>query len=257
MTEKKKPALKRGGRPAATSITRVHGDWTRVNYRLAQIVRGRVLCLHVDTGELVECRFTKKSGPWAEGPDGRYAAVGQAISVDGEPGGRFIVASRVRHDRTVPCIDLKHHFRDAVGAPFGCELGGGAIREVLGSAANASGQPLQHFCSLKVFTSSYPHPDGAELIGSDAGPTFCYSGRGAAFNDINGHEADESGVYLKGTRFVHVVFTGEYETIAAKRPATAGGWPMKVNPKTPIVWRPVSPYLKIGSPLTATGGGCP
>lgn len=32
---------------------------------------------------------------------------------------------------------------------------------------------------------------------------------------------------------------------------------MKINPKTPIVWRPVSPYLQVGSPLTATGGGCP
>ena len=132
MTNPVKPALKRGGGPAAASITRVHGDWTRVNYRLAEIVRGKVLCLHVDTGELVECRFSKKSGSWAEGPDGRYAAVGQAISIDGQPGGKFIVAARVRHDRSVPCIDLKHHFRDTVGTPFGCELGGGAVREDAG-----------------------------------------------------------------------------------------------------------------------------
>ena len=90
------------------------------------------------------------------------------------------------------------------------------------------------------------------MVGSDAGPTFCYTGRGAAFNDINGHEADESGVYLQGTQYVHVVYTGQYQTLAAKRPATAGGWPMKVNPKSPIVWRPVAPSLQIGSPLTAT-----
>ena len=257
MTDPDKNATwERGGCPAAVSLIKVHGDWKGVNYRLAEIVRGKVLCLHVETGELVECRFSKHSGAWAEGPDGKYAAVGQAISRDGQPGGEFIVAARVRPDRSVPCIDLRHHFRDTVGTPFGCELSGAAVREVLGSASNASGRPLQHYCSLPVFTSSHPHPDGAELDGSDAGPTYCYTGRGAAFNDINGHEADESGMYLKGTQYIHVVFTGEYETTAAKRPATKGGWPMKPNPNSPIVWRPVS-SMKIGSPLVATGGGCP
>jgi hypothetical protein len=157
----------------------------------------------------------------------------------------------IRHDRSVPCIDLRHHVRDTVGTAAGYELIDGAVREVLSSASNASGQPLQHYCSLPVFTSSNPHPDGAQMIESEGGPPYCYSGRGAAFNDLNGHEADESGTYLRGWRFVHVVYNGQYETTAAKRPATAGGWPLKYNRSSPIVWRPVSPYLKIGSPLTA------
>jgi hypothetical protein len=246
----------RGGCPTATSITRIHGDWTQVNYRLAEIVRGKVLCVHADTGELVECRFSKTSGAWAEGPDGHYAAVGQAITSDGQAGGEYIVAARIRHDRSVPCIDLRHHLRDIVGTPTGCELSVGAVREVLLSASNASGQPLQHYCSMDVLTSSHPHPDGAELVGSDAGPTFRYRGRGAAFNDINGHEADESGAYLKGTQFIHVIYTGEYETLASKRPASNGRWPAGPNPNSPIVWRPVSPYLRFGSPLVASGG-CP
>ena len=253
VTDSDKPApVERGARPSAVSITTIHGDWTNVNHRLSEIVEGKVRCLHIDTGEVVECTFSNNSGAWAEGPDGHYAAVGQAISADGEPGGDFIVAARIRHDRTVPCLDRRHHFRDTVGTAAGQELVVGAILEVLGSASNASGRPLQHFCSLPVFTSSHPHPDGAQLIGSDAGPSYCYSGRGAAFNDINGTEADESGTYLQGWQFVHLVYTGQYETIAAKRPATAGGWPLKYNPATPIVWRPVSPYLKIGSPLAAS-----
>jgi hypothetical protein len=257
VTNPVKPATwERGGCPTATSILGIHGDWTRVNYRLAEIIRGRVLCVHADTGELVECRFSKDSGAWAEGPDGRFAAVGQAISRDGQPGGEFIVAARIRHDRSVPCIDLKHHLRDAVGTPTGCELSSAAVVEAMLSASNAFGQPLQHYCSMDVLTSSYPHPDGAELVGSDAGPTYCYRGRGAAFNDINGHEADETGTYLEGGQFVHVIFTGEYETLAAKRPASNGRYPPKPNPNSPIVWRPVSPYLKFGSPLVASGG-CP
>jgi hypothetical protein len=30
---------------------------------------------------------------------------------------------------------------------------------------------------------------------------------------------------------------------------------MKANPTSPIVWRPMTPYLKVGSPLVAEGGG--
>ena len=145
-----------------------------------------------------------------------------------------------RHGRH--CLRLRTERRCGQGgAEFGVECVGPAAAALL---------------SLPVFTSSDPHPDGAELVGSDAGRTFCYTGRGAAFNDINGHEADETGMHPEGTKDIHVVYTGEDETTAAKRPATMGGWPMKPNPNSPIVWRPVS-SMKIGSPFVATGGGRP
>jgi hypothetical protein len=106
-----------------------------------------------------------------------------------------------------------------------------------------------------VCTSSNPHPDGAELVGSAAGPTFCYTGMGAALNDINGREADELGTYLIGNQFAHVVRSSGFEVPAAKRPATRT-LPPSVQAHTPIVWRPVNPHLLIGSPNIA-GGGCP
>jgi len=239
---------------AIVPVSRVYGDWTRVNYRLTPIVRGKVHCVHVETAKVVECAFPRDTGSWAEGAQGEYAAIGQAISRDGEPGGDYIVATRIPRG-SIPCIDLRH-VKDVVGTAEGCELSGGAIQEVLNSAANASGQPLQHFCSLPVWCNSHPHPDGAELIATD-GSAYCYSGRGAALNDINGREADASGNYLPGSRFVHVIYSGGYLTIGAKRPATAGGWPIKLKRDSPIVWRPLSPYLTVGSPLVATGGGCP
>jgi len=238
---------------AVIPVSQMYGNWTRVNYRLTPIVRGKVHCLHVETAKLVELAFPRDTGSWAEGAQGEFAAIGQAISRDGEPGGDYIVATRVARG-SIPCIDLRG-VKDTVGAAAGCELIGGAVHEVLNSAANASGKPLQHFCSLPVWTSGNPHPDGAEQIGTD-GTLFCYSGRGAALNDMNGREADAAGNYLPSSRFPHVIYVGGYLTIAAKRPATAGGWPIKVQRNSPIVWRPVSPNLTIGSPLTGSSG-CP
>ena len=255
MTQEQTGTWKRGAKLVPVPIARINGDLTVSNYRLAPIVKGRVHCLHVDTAELAECAFSTNSGCWLEGDDGLYAAVGQLISRDGDPASeysQYVVAAKISDDLTVPCV----HPRFVPGVPEGCELGGGAVVETGLSASNATGQPIQHHCPLQVFTTSHPHPDGADLVGSDAGPIFSYVGRGAAFNDIHGHEADVRGLYLPGTRFVHVVWNSGYEVPGAKRPAAKVGWPPAVEPRSPIVWRAVHPRLKFGSELRAVGG-CP
>ena len=232
-------------------ITKVVGDLTLADHRLAPIINGKVYCLHVETAEPVLCDFAADSGCWMEAEHARYAAVGQLITRDGKAGGEYIVAAKVSDDLTVPCV----HPRDTPGVPPGCELGGAAVVEVMLSASNATHQLLQHHCPLQVCTTSHPHPDEAELVGSATGPIRCYIGRGAALNDIHGHEADHRSTYLPGNQFKHVVWSGGFEVPAAKRPAARGGFPATVNPNSPIVWRPVHPRLKIGSELRASG--CP
>jgi hypothetical protein len=162
------------------------------------------------------------------------------------------VAAKISDDLTVPCVDLGF----VPGVPAGCELAGAAVIETNQSAANATGQPLRHHCPLEVCTTTHPHPDQADLVGSAAGPIFCYSGRAAAFNDVNGREVDVRGIYLNGTQFVHVVWNSGFEVPGAKRPSVKGGWPPVANPNSPILWRPVHPRVKFGSELRATGG-CP
>jgi hypothetical protein len=205
----------RGARLVPVPVAKVSGDLMLCNYRLAPIVKGRVHCLHVDTGEPTECAFSANSGCWLEGDHGLYAAVGQLISRDGEPNcahSEFIVAAKISDELTVPCVDP----RFVPGIPDGCELAGAAVVETVLSASNATGQWLQHHCRLQVCSTSHPHPDEADLVGSSAGPIFCYVGRGAAFNDINGREADVRGIYLPGTRFAHVVWNSRFEVPGAK-----------------------------------------
>jgi hypothetical protein len=255
-TEEQSAKWARGATLVPVLITKVNGDWTRVNNRLAPIVNGKVHCLHADTLEPAECAFSTGSGCWLEGELGLYAAVGQAISPDGEPGGEYIVAATVSDERTVPCVDPRDL---GGGTPGSCELGGyPSVREDELSATNVTGRPLQHHCPLQVCTSSHPHPDGAELVGSAAGPIFCYVGRGAALNDRNGLEADERSLYIEGLP-VHVVWGTiggvTLEVVAAKRPATRTFPPPAiVRTNTPILWRAFVPYVKIGSELSAVGG---
>ena len=93
--------------PAASScapveVTTVHGDNFHGNSRLTRIENGTVPCLHVDDGTLAVCRFSpaSASGEWLESPDGAFAKVGQAVSLDGTPGGDYIVAARLTMPRT-------------------------------------------------------------------------------------------------------------------------------------------------------------
>lgn len=253
-TRQHRPSWARGARLVPVPVYKIHGDLTMVNYRLAPVVDGKVRCLHLETLEPFECAFTHASGCMVETERGLYATVGQLISRDGEPGGPYadyVVAASIGDDLSVPCLDPSL----VPGVPPGCELGGAAVLETGLSPFNATGQPLRHHCRLPVCTSSHPHPDGAELVGGSGGPPFCYSGPGAALNDINGREADERSVYLPGAAFVHVVWNSGLEVPAAKRPSVRG-WPKVVDPNSPIVWRAFASGVKIGSEPRAAGG-CP
>jgi hypothetical protein len=244
----------RGATLVPVPAYKVNGDLALANHRLAPIVKGKVWCLHHETLEPFECAFTEASGCTLETERGLYTTVGQLISRDGEPGGpdaEYVVAARISEDLTVPCV----HPNAMPGVPPSCELGGAAVRETGLSATNATGQLLRHHCTLTVCTSSHPHPDDAQLVGSASGPSFCYSGFGAALNDINGHEADERRLYLPGAAFVHVVWNSGLEVPAAKRPSVRG-FPKVVDPNSPVVWRAFVAGVRIGSEPHAAGG-CP
>jgi hypothetical protein len=254
----------------------LHGDWPRDNSRLQPIRNGAVLCLHVETGELVACDFTTDSGAWIATERGDFALVGQAISRYGEPNGQYVIGAKIDDDGTVPGVDPRalsgtrspeidddtrqdlraFGFTGRVSVAAGEELVACYIVETLGSAKNATGVQLQHFCTLPVWTGSSPHPDGAQQVDTGPGPTYAYIGRGAALNDINGREADRNGQYLKPTTpdscYTHVAWYNGYEVPAAKRPATYG-YPTKVSPTSQIVWRVVASMIQIGSPLRGWG----
>lgn len=220
-------------------MSRIRGDRRLVlgNVRLSPIRNGVVPCLHSETAEVAECKFTSGTGTLVETEDGPYAVVGQPLSIDGERGGEYVVAARMHEDETVPCVEPLS--RDSVGTPAGVELATTCTRETLNSAANTNGRPMANFATREVCTSSSVHPDGATFTRMN-GTSYCYTGTGAGLNDINGAERDETGVYLPGAASCHTIFNGYYETTAAKRPATAGGYPVSINIHTPVVWRPVA-----------------
>lgn len=207
------------------------------NARLSRIEEGKVACLHVDDASKAECVFKRTSGIWVETADGAFALAGQAISLEGKPGGEYVVASQVDPGRTVPCIDPTA--RDTVGTAIGQDLVFACATETLNSATNATGLPLVNYATREVCTSSFPHPDGAIFTRMN-GESYCYIGAGAALNDRGGTERDVTGTYLPDPEYCHVMITGGYEVPAAKRPATGGGYPVKLNIKTPILWRPVA-----------------
>jgi hypothetical protein len=245
-----------GGCPCATrrastcstqAVRKVHGKGVVAgNARLAPIVNNMVACIHVDHGVKAECVFKRNSGTWVETADGNFALVGLAISLDGKPGGDYIVAAEVSTDGTVACVDPTS--RDTAGrVPSGTELLRSCMVEEMLMPWNASFQPLLNYATKEVCTSSNPHPDFAEFTRMQ-GASYCYIGAGAGLNDLNGFERDETGTYIPGETTCHVVVSGGYEVPGAKRPATKSlPAPGAVNPNTPIVWRPVNPNVEIAN----------
>lgn len=214
--------------------------------RLALIDNATVPCIHGATFEATRCSFIAKqpgavSGDWIDAADGRrYALAGQPLALDGARKGPYVVASAVEND-TVPCA-MGARSRDMAAASSSEELAGFCMVETMGSTKNAGGRLLENHATIPVCTSSYPHPDGAKLHSADrAAGIYCYIGQGAGLNDPNGRERDHRGVYLRGNQYCHVSWSGGVEVFVGKRPATVS-YPMpgRVNPKTPIVWRPVS-----------------
>jgi len=218
--------------------------------RLALIENGTVPCLHGGTLEATRCSFIVEqppdarlavSGHWVQDAKGRrYALAGQPLALDGARKGPYIVAAAVEND-TVPCV-MGARSRDMAAASASEELAGFCLVETMGSSTNRSGRPLENHATIPVCTSSYPHPDGARLHSADrAAGIYCYIGQGAGLNDHNGRERDHRGSYLKGNQYCHVSWSGGVEVFVGKRPATVSyPAPGRVNPRTPIVWRPVS-----------------
>ena len=247
---------------APVEVTAFHGDTFLGNSRLAKIEHGQVGCMHADEGSVAACAFStapgSESGEWLESPQGRFALVGQAISREGIPGGEYIVAARVSDAAPAACVesfglDTAGRIESGVELVLTCQ-----VEELLqpwNTLAVYEAGYLSNFANLEVcsadsnrlpdiptFVRSYPR--------SGTGPddTFCYTGYGAALNDLNGTERDESASYLVGERFCHYVQTAGYEVPGAKRPATRTlPAPGSVNTQSHVVWRPVSPVFTIAN----------
>jgi hypothetical protein len=229
--------------------TALHGSGFLANARLGRITEGTVPCVHAETAATARCVFTPGSGSWLESAQGDFARVAQPISLDGRPGGEYVVASEVSAEGTVPAVAPTGH--DAEGVPAGNELAQACVVETMTSSTNVTGQRLVNYATREVPTSSYPHPDDAHLMREYWDGThwiYYYSGEGAALNDVNGTERDAAGVYLPGSAHCHVVWSNGYEVSGAKRPNTKA-WPAPgvVVPWTAIVWRPVNPDVAIGN----------
>lgn len=111
--------------------------------------------------------------------------------------------------------------------------------------------PLVNYSTSNVPSANSPvshqHPDGAYYERSADG-TYLFSGAGAALNDINGTERDETTNYIVGYEHCHMIITNGSEVPGAKRPATKSlPAPGVVNGKTFIVWRPVNPNVNIAN----------
>jgi len=235
------------------AATKLHGKGLYGNTRLARIDDGTVPCLHVETAELARCRFTRNSGAWIESQSGRYAKYGQAIGLDGKPGGEYVVAAKVSTSGLVAAIQPSGH--DAEGVPAGTELAAAGVVETMASLFNVTGLRLENYATREVCTTTYPHPDDATLTREYWNPTstggvwiYCYSGRGAGLNDANGQERDASGYYLSGTQYMHVLWSNGYEVPGAKRPSTKSyPAPGSVLVNTALIWRPVNPDVRIAN----------
>lgn len=250
---------------APVEIRAVHGGEVLPNARLQRIENGTVPCLHVEEMTVEVCLFStttvSASGRWVEGPGGDYALVGQALALDGRPGGEWIVAARVGEADRVACVEPIG--QDTMGrVAEGTELASTCVVETVLAPYNtlsANGfAPIWNFAALEVCANNNPgvnpHPDYADLVRSYASPgsevddVFCYTGFAAALNDINGAERDWLGEYRVGEANCHYLLVSGVEVPAAKRPATRSlPAPGLVIDTTPIVWRPVNPNIPIAN----------
>ena len=80
---------------------------------------------------------------------------------------------------------------------------------------------LVNFADLEVCTSTEIHPDGAFMVrsypqsGSGPDDTFCYTGVGAALNDIDGIERDAFGQYYSEEQYCHYIQQSGFEVPGA------------------------------------------
>ncbi len=248
---------------APVEVTTLHGTNFHGNTRLARIEGGTVPCMQIDDGTVATCQFSvagaRVSGEWLESPEGNFAKTGQAISLAGAPGGDYVVAARVSDTAGAPCIEPTG--MDTAGwVAEGNDLIGSCVVEELSMEWNAMSSygyfPLVNYADGEVCSANdpavHPHPDGARFVrtvrGSDGRDAFCYTGGGAALNDINGMERDETTNYRSGDGYCHLIVSSGYEVPGAKRPATRSlPAPGQVNTNSFIVWRPVNPNVNIAN----------
>jgi hypothetical protein len=239
-----------------------------INQQLARITGGRVPCLDVDTANPTMCVFrtadetdengsadavsasdemrSLPTGSWLEDKEGRrYALAGQMIAKDGARTGNYRIGARVTGS-TVPCVGDAGF--DSAGTMTSTTLSGSCTVETLNATTNAIGKPIVNYATQPVCTSSYPHPDGAQLVSADpVNNIYCYSYTGAGLNDINGTERDQRGVYYPSAEYCHVVQSGGVVVPAAKRPSTKSLPYPHVIPNTPIRWLVAIPSVTIAN----------
>lgn len=265
---------------APVAAKRLHGEGFFGNSRLGKIENGKVPCLHVETAERAQCAFNKrarntgllgglvcplldilglaqcppaKSGSWLESPGGDYALTGQSVSLQGEPGGPYVIAAKLNPNGTVPALEPAGH--DTAGTVYGQELARSCMVETMNTAADAMdakspGYRIINYASSEVGTTTNPHPDGARLTRSTPDGVFYYRGDGAALNDNSGTERNKDGVYYTTTDRCHVVISNGADVPGAKRPSVyypAGSSTLQVNVRSSIRWRPVASSVSIAN----------
>lgn len=220
------------------------------NARVAKVVYNQttgayeVPCVYIEKASRSTCKVNSASAPWFRAKDGSiYMKTGYRVDQSGNAGGDWVISAVVGKDGTVPCVDPAG--RDTAGTAATEELAAACAVETINVATNATGALLENYATQKVCTSSSVHPDKAEYI---KGTTYCYIGRGAAMNDINGTERDEYGNYYPDENHCHVAWISGVEAPAAKRPATKSlPAPGVVNTSTPILWRAVARDIAIAN----------
>ncbi len=107
---------------------------------------------------------------------------------------------------------------------------------------------MDSYATLEVCSSTSQSVDHISSVftRSPSPGVYCFKGEGAGLNDPNGTERDATNTYLPGSHRCHVVWSNGVEVLAAKRPATTG-YPARVDPKTPLLWRPVAQNLRIAN----------
>lgn len=222
--------------------------------RLAEIRKGKVGCVHVNSAHVERCEFDKQNNRWIKSWTGReWAVVGDAIGLEEDGKAKYLVAQRIGEKDESPCASPPRKNRDSAGIPSGSELAWTCVVEVMGASWNATGEVLDNYATREVCTSSYPHPDGTDF--REGGTwrikepgVYCYTGIGAALNNPSGHELDQGGHVLAGSKRCHIVWANGYEIYAAKRPAVRRyPAPAKIDEHSPIVWRPMAEDIRIAN----------
>lgn len=253
----------------AVKVTDTHGKKMFPGCQLAEIVDGRVPCVHVSKEKVKDCAFKtgkKTSGKWLEGVEGgedkKFALGNQAITRKGKRGGPWVVASKTTRSGELPCrkvtaADRKmarqinrgvRAPRDSASYASDGTLPGAGYTEVPTAAANTSGVPIENYATREIFQNSPIHPDGATQTSNPAPGTFGFKFKGAGMNDMYGMERFSpagGNVYIDDPYHRHFITYLGATVAAAKRPNTKpDGTPI---PNSRIAWRTVAPNANIAN----------